>query len=170
MRPTTVTHATPVEVAADRVDLPEWWFTMPDAAYRAASPAHLAFGTSTAADGKRLAVCLERLGGAMMLHHYQAEVAEADHLRITSPESRGWLGGMLPIRFSATADIRIRPVAQEGSELVFGVEGTAPTALLRAMFASPVMRAILHKHLEEEMAVFARDIAQRYAQRSPVRR
>jgi hypothetical protein len=45
-----------INAPLDRIDLPAWCFSLPDAEYQACSQAHVATGATTARDGRRTAI------------------------------------------------------------------------------------------------------------------
>ena len=73
-----------INAPLEDIDLPTWCFTLPDAEYRACSPAHCAAGASTAPDGRRMSINVEIIGGSVMVQHYVEQVADPDHLRLVS--------------------------------------------------------------------------------------
>jgi len=73
-----------VNAPIERVDLPSWAFTLPDAEYQGCSPAHVAAGFTTAPDGTRMSINVEIIGGSLMVQHYVEKLAEKDHLILES--------------------------------------------------------------------------------------
>ena len=73
-----------INAPIEDIDIPAWCFTLPDAEYRACSPAHCAAGATTAPDGRRMSINVEVIGGTTMVQHYVEEVGDPDHLRLVS--------------------------------------------------------------------------------------
>ena len=73
-----------VNAPIERIDLPSWAFTLPDAEYQGCSPAHVAAGFTTAPDGTRMSINVEIIGGSLMVQHYVEKLAEKDHLILES--------------------------------------------------------------------------------------
>jgi hypothetical protein len=73
-----------VNAPIDKIDLPTWAFTLPDAEYQGCSPAHVAAGFTTAPDGTRMSINVEIIGGSLMVQHYVETLAEKDHLILES--------------------------------------------------------------------------------------
>lgn len=73
-----------VNAPIERIDLPSWAFTLPDAEYQACSPAHVAAGFTTAPDGTRMSINVEIIGGSLMVQHYVEKLAEKDRLILES--------------------------------------------------------------------------------------
>jgi hypothetical protein len=73
-----------VHAPFEKIDLPEWAFSLPDAEYQGCSPAHVAAGATTSSDGKRMSINVEVIGGSPMVQHYVETLAERDHLILES--------------------------------------------------------------------------------------
>lgn len=73
-----------IDAPLERIDLPEWAFTLPEHEYQGASPAHVAAGFTTAPDGRRMSINVEVIGGVPMVQHYVETLAEKDHLILES--------------------------------------------------------------------------------------
>ena len=76
---TTVINA-PIE----KINLPEWAFNLPEKEYQDCSPAHITAAKTIGADGRRMSINVEMIGGSLMVQHYQEEVSEPHHLVLTS--------------------------------------------------------------------------------------
>lgn len=152
---------TPANIATDRVNLANWFFSLTDEEYQATSPAHLAFGTFVLPSGKRGAVIVEQVGGALMIHHYHEESSTPTQLRFTSAHTQAWVNRLLPFRFSATVTMELRPVAVGKSEFVLTVEMKTRNLFVLPMMESPLMRVITTHHMRGESAVFVRDMIQK---------
>jgi hypothetical protein len=156
------TTITPADIAADRVNLPNWFFSMTDEAYQAASPAHLAFGSFVTRGGKRGAVAVEQVGGALMIHHYLEESSTPDCIHFTSSHTQAWISRLLPFRFSTSVTMALRPVAVDKSEFVVTAEMTTRNPFMLPIMESPLMRWITIRHLRAESVVFVRDMIEKY--------
>jgi hypothetical protein len=73
-----------INAPIEEVDLPSWYFTLPDSEYQACSPAHVAAAATTAPDVRRISVNMEFSGGTLVVQHYVEEIGEPDHLRLVS--------------------------------------------------------------------------------------
>ncbi|WP_152616767.1 hypothetical protein [Flavihumibacter solisilvae] len=71
---------TPIE----KINLPEWAFNLPEKEYQDCSPAHITAAKTIGADGRRMSINVEMIGGSLMVQHYQEEVSEPQHLVLTS--------------------------------------------------------------------------------------
>ena len=159
MRSETVT---PLPLPITDLDLPAWFFGMSGPAYLRASPAHLGMGSFVDPHGRRGAVSVEEIAGVLMVHHYYAVAAEPHRLKLVSPQTRGWLARLIPIRFSTAAEMLLRPRSPAAAELVFRIEVVAEHRLVALLLALPFVRAWIAAHNREETTAFARDIAQQH--------
>ena len=73
-----------INAPIDKVDLPDWVFGIPDAEYQRCSPAHIAAGASRTADGKRMCINVEMIGGSIVVQHFVEDAAEPHHVRLVS--------------------------------------------------------------------------------------
>jgi len=73
-----------INAPIQKVDIPAWCFTLPEAEYQSCSPAHCSAGATTSPDGRRMSINVEILGGSLIVQHYIEEVARPDHLRLVS--------------------------------------------------------------------------------------
>jgi hypothetical protein len=73
-----------INAPIEKVDIPSWCFTLPDAEYQACSPAHVSAGATTTPDGRRMSINVEVIGGSLMVQHFIEEIGQPDHLRLVS--------------------------------------------------------------------------------------
>ena len=73
-----------INAPIEKVDIPSWCFTLPESEYQACSPAHFSAAVTTGADGRRMSINVEVIGGTVIVQHYVEESAEPDHLRLVS--------------------------------------------------------------------------------------
>ena len=73
-----------IHAPIEKVDIPDWCFTLPEPEYHACSPAHCTAGVSTAADGRPMSIHVEILGESPIVQHYIEEIGEPHHLRLVS--------------------------------------------------------------------------------------
>lgn len=73
-----------INAPLEKVNIPEWCFTLPESEYQGASPAHNACGMTTTPDGRRMSINVEILGGSLMVQHYVEEIGKPHHLRLVS--------------------------------------------------------------------------------------
>ena len=73
-----------IDAPIEKIDLPQWAFTLPNHEYQGCSPAHVAAGFTTAPDGRRMSINVEVIGGSLMVQHYVETLAEPHHLILDS--------------------------------------------------------------------------------------
>jgi hypothetical protein len=73
-----------INAPVDRIDLPEWCFSLSEKEYQECSPAHITAGFTTAPDGRRMSINVEIIGGSLMVQHYVETLGKKDHLVLES--------------------------------------------------------------------------------------
>jgi hypothetical protein len=73
-----------INAPIEKIDIPTWRFNLPEQEYQGCSPAHIAAGFTTAADGTRMSINVETIGGSLMVQHYHETLGEKDHLILDS--------------------------------------------------------------------------------------
>ena len=73
-----------IDASIDKIDLPQWAFTLPNHEYQGCSPAHVAAGFTTSPDGKRMSINVEVIGGSLMVQQYVETLGEKHHLILES--------------------------------------------------------------------------------------
>lgn len=74
-----------VDVPLAEIDIEEWLFSLPEAEYlRCCPPDHIAAGTTTTDDGKRMSINVEMVGSGLVVQHYIAEEATPSYCRMNS--------------------------------------------------------------------------------------
>jgi hypothetical protein len=84
-----------IDHPADRIDLARWLSTMTDREYQACSRGHRAAGTYR--EGKTFGmVNVESIGGHLLVQHYLAKKAVADHVLMHSAKTRVYIMHVIP--------------------------------------------------------------------------
>lgn len=73
-----------IDAPIEKIDLPQWVFTLPNHEYQGCSPAHVAAGSSTSPEGKRMSINVEVIGGSLMVQNYVETLGEKHHLVLES--------------------------------------------------------------------------------------
>jgi hypothetical protein len=73
-----------INAPIEKINIPDWCFTLSDQEYQSCSPAHVAAGFTTSPEGKRMSINVEVLGGSPMVQHYVEQLAEPGHLILQS--------------------------------------------------------------------------------------
>ena len=160
--------AAPVE----KVDIPAWCFSLPDEEYQACSPAHVAAGATTAADGRRMSINVENIGGSLVIQHYVEEIGQPDHLRLVSRSDLFTPTGRTKI--DVVWDLSVRKIDDARCELTNFVQSSAPPDMLdflgKQAIPVDVFRAgrkpIAEAHNRQETPLFAKSIERHALSRS----
>ncbi|MGF7123571.1 ester cyclase [Rhodococcus sp. BE178] len=107
----TFTHI--IDVQADKVDIAEWLFTLPEAEFQQCCPPdHVTVGVGTGAGGRPMSIGVEQIGKTLLIHHYIGEVVAPHHCRMVStsdavtPDGRTTVQATWELRAEATDDGR----------------------------------------------------------------
>ncbi|CAN7637655.1 hypothetical protein [Neorhizobium tomejilense] len=73
-----------INAPIEHIDIPTWCFGLPEKEYQGCSPAHIAAGSTTAPDGRRMSINVETIGGSLMVQHYIETLGDKDHLILDS--------------------------------------------------------------------------------------
>jgi hypothetical protein len=74
-----------IAVPVEKVDIPGWLFSLPEAEYqRCCPPDHVAAGSTTTDDGRPMSINVEMIGQTLMVQNYVGEITDKDHCRMVS--------------------------------------------------------------------------------------
>ena len=73
-----------INAPIESINMPEWVFNLSENEYQHCSPAHISAAKTIGADGRRMSINVEVIGGSLMVQHYQEEISERNHLVLTS--------------------------------------------------------------------------------------
>jgi hypothetical protein len=116
-----------INAPIEKVDIPAWCYSLPDAEYQACSPAHVAAGATTAPDGRRMSINVEIIGGSLMVQHYVEEIGEPDHLRLVSHSDLFTPSGRTKI--DVIWDLRVEKLDDATCEFTNTVHSSAPAEM-----------------------------------------
>ncbi|MGZ6116184.1 MAG: hypothetical protein ACXWM9_16415 [Gemmatimonadaceae bacterium] len=153
-----------INAPIENVDIPSWCFTLPESEYQACSPAHCSAGATTTADGRRMSINVEILGGSLIVEHYVEEVGRRDHLRLASDSDVFTPTGRTKI--SVIWDLRVKKIDAKTCEFTNTVHSSATPDLIdflgRQGIPLEVFRAarkpISEAHNRQETPLFAQSI------------
>ena len=153
-----------VNAPIEKVDIPSWCFTLPESEYQACSPAHCSAGATTSADGRRMSINVEIIGGGLMVQHYVEEIGQPDHLRLVSnsdvftPTGRTKIGVMW--------DLSVKKIDEKMCEFTNMVQSSATPELLDFLGKQGIpldvfrtaRKPISEAHNRQETPLFAKSI------------
>ncbi|SON57180.1 hypothetical protein HDIA_3639 [Hartmannibacter diazotrophicus] len=74
-----------IDIPFEAINIADWLFNLPEAEYqRCCSPDHIAAGTTSTDDGRRMSINVEMIGTSLVVQHYVAEEATASYCRMNS--------------------------------------------------------------------------------------
>jgi hypothetical protein len=74
-----------IDAPIEKIDIADWVLNLPDREYQlCAPPDHKAAGYTTSEDGRPMSINVEVIGSGLVIQHYVAEEAEADHCHMNS--------------------------------------------------------------------------------------
>lgn len=74
-----------IDVPFEKVNIAEWLFNLPEAEYlRCCPPDHIAAGSTTTDDGRRMSINVEMIGTGLVVQHYVADEATASYCKMNS--------------------------------------------------------------------------------------
>ncbi len=74
-----------IDVPIEKIDIADWLFTLPEAEYqRCCAPDHIAAGSTTTDDGRRMSINVEQIGTGLVVQHYVADEAGKTYCRMNS--------------------------------------------------------------------------------------
>jgi hypothetical protein len=78
-------YSTEIDVPLEKIDIADWLFTLPEEEYkRCCPPDHIAAGTTTTEDGRRMSINVETIGTGLVVQHYVADEATPTYCRMNS--------------------------------------------------------------------------------------
>jgi hypothetical protein len=153
-----------INAPIERIDLPEWCFSLPEAEYQSCSPAHCSAGVTTAPDGRRMSINVEILGGSPMVQHYEEDISKPDHLRLVSDSDVFTPTGR--IKVGVVWDLQVKKIDDNTCEFTNTVRSTGTPGLMETLAHQgipwEVFRAarkpVSEAHNRQETPLFAKSI------------
>lgn len=165
-----------IDIAFEKIDLTNWLFELPSAEYEYCSADHIACATTLTADGRRMSINVEAIGGDVLVQHYVEETASASACRVASTSDLFHSLGQATI--GIIWEFSVEPLGAGRSRFTNRILGQATPELL-ALFADnnvPIaeaaarMQVLTDAHNQGETPKFAENVADRADGRIPQRR
>jgi hypothetical protein len=158
-----------IHVPIENVDIPAWCFGLSESEYQSCSPAHVSAGVTRTADGRRMSINVEVLGGSPMVQHYVEEIAEPHHLRFVSKSDVFTPAGR--VKVGVIWDLSVRRIDAHSCEFTNEVHSSFTPELVDFLakqgIPEEVYRAarkpVSEEHNRQETPLFAKSI-ERHAQ------
>jgi hypothetical protein len=153
-----------INAPIETVDIPSWCFNLPESEYQACSPAHCSAGATTSPDGRRMSINVEILGGNLMVQHYVEEIAEPNHLKLTSNSDVFTSSGRTKVQ--VIWDLSVKRVDGKTCEFTNTVHSSATPELLDFLAKQGIpfdvfksgRKPISEAHNRQETPLFAKSI------------
>lgn len=154
-----------INAPIEKVDVPTWCFGMTEEEYRRCSPAHIAAGSTTTPEGKRVCVNVEAIGGSLMVQHFVETLGEKDHLILESDSDVFSAYGRTTVH--VRWELTVRKVAADRCELTTHVQSFATDEMLNLLSRQGIPFEVFRSqnvpvglaHNEQETPLFAESIA-----------
>ena len=156
-----------IHAPVDKIDIPEWLFTLTDEEYQQCSIAHIAGAATRSPDGKRMSINVEMAGPGLMVQHWTEETADKQHCRLVSLSDMFIQQQRSKMRLAW--DMTVKPLSESSCEFtnsIFLFETDALLAFFENGGAPPeqvrdALQRALDAHNEEETPNFAKSIEMR---------
>ncbi len=112
-------------------------------------------------------VNVEVIAGTLIIQHYQTKHAQRDQITFQSEASQGYLLHVVPFGMSVRWEMQVTGTSDDASSLRCTIGYEAPL-WVRFLGWFNGSNHFLHRHMVEETAAFARDIAAKYAPAKPL--
>ncbi|HZZ32052.1 MAG TPA: hypothetical protein VFE10_08660 [Phenylobacterium sp.] len=156
-----------VRAAMESVDLTAWAFQLTSEEYVSCAPReHHGSVQAQLADGRRVFVSVETIGGLLLSHSYLAEVAARNHLRAVSPASQVIPRSGAPYSVRVTWELKLEPLTAESCRLDCAVLVETADRELAQGSTHPASDAPgpLQAHCSVETPLYAADIERKALQ------
>jgi hypothetical protein len=156
-----------IHAPVDKIDIPEWLFSLTDEEYQQCSIAHIAGAATRSPDGKRMSINVEMVGPGLMVQHWTEEIADKQHCRLVSlsdmfiqqQRSKMRLAWDTTVKLLSASSCEFTNsllVFETDALLAFFENGGAPPEQVR-----DALQRALDAHNEEETPNFAKSIEMR---------
>ncbi len=153
-----------IHAPADKVDIADWLFHLPDSEYQRCSHAHIAAGVTTTDDGKPMSINVETIGDALVIQHYHAEIHEPLHCRMVSISDAITKNGRSKVK--VVWDLSAKPLDDRSCEYTNHINAYATDEFLEFIQlhgitfeqAAAARQAASDAHNKEETPNFAKSI------------
>ena len=148
-------HEVLIPLAPERINLPDWLFTLSEEDYARCQRGHGVIG----AERRTGMINVESIGGSLLIQHYATRLAEPHHVTMVSRASRAYLMHLAPVRCGVEWTMRVTACGA-GSLFRCSIAVDLPAAV-RVIGLFSATPFFVRRHLVEETRGFARDIARK---------
>jgi len=153
-----------INAPIEKVNIADWVLHLPDAEYQRCSVSHIAAGSSMSDDGRPMSINVEKIGDAIVIQHYVAEIAEPHYCRMVSTSDSISPAGATKVQ--VVWELSAKKLDNETCEYTNHIHGTAIDETLAFLGAHGVSleaahaarQQASHAHNLEETPKFAKSI------------
>lgn len=122
-----------IHVAAEKIDIPSWLFTLPDEEYQRCAKGHVAGGATVAPDGKRISINVELVGPGLIVQHWKEQITEKQHIHLTSVSDQFVQGERSTVQL--TWDMKVKAINKDSCEFTDTI----------SLYDTPTLREFVEK-------------------------
>jgi hypothetical protein len=156
----TATIHAPIE----KVNIADWVLHLPDAEYQRCSVSHIAAGNTTTDDGRPMSINVEKIGDAIVVQHYVAEVHEPHYCRMVSVSDS--ISPAEATKVHVVWELSVKKIDDQSCEYTNHIHGVATEETLAFLnehgltleAASAARQKASHSHNLEETPKFAQSL------------
>ena len=152
-------HEAPIPLPLNAIHLDSWLFNLSEAEYKTCAHGHRAVGTNGGAKFVGM-VNVESMAGALLVQHYRTELLQADHVKLYSAASRGYLMHIIPFTLKVGWEMTVLSTSPTGSKLRCTIDVRNPFWIRFVGFFNATNYWV-KRHLIEETHGFALDITRK---------
>ncbi len=153
-----------INAPMEKVNIADWVLHLPDAEYQRCSVSHIAAGATTSDDGQPMSINVERIGDAIVVQHYVAEVHEPHYCRMVSISNS--ISPVGSTKVKVVWELSVKKIDEQTCEYTNHIHGSATEETLEFLkthglaleAAHAARQQASHAHNLEETPKFAKSI------------
>jgi hypothetical protein len=161
-----------INAPLEKVNIADWLFHLSDAEYQRCARAHIAAGTTTTDDGRPMSINVEKIGDAIVVQHYVAEIRDPHLCRLVSISDS--ISPVGRTRLQVVWELSARQAADQTCEFTNHIHSSAIDETMTFFHnhsipfegAHEARQRASHAHNLEETPLFAKSIERHALSRS----
>lgn len=153
-----------IHAPLEKVNISDWVLHLPDAEYQRCSVSHIAAGNTITDDGRPMSINVEKIGDAIVIQHYIAQVHEPHYCRMVSVSDSISPAGSTKVQ--VVWELSVEKIDDQTCEYTNHIHGTATEETLAFLKAQGISLEVAHAarqqashaHNLEETPLFAKSI------------
>ena len=151
----------PLKVPWEKINLEEWLYGISSEQYRAFSKKHIAMGRSIENLTDTL-INVEKVCSCLMIHHYTPQYLGKERVELYSDNTEGYFFGIIPVKFSVSWDMLVKPKTKAESEFTCNIEVELKTLKFMDYMGRWYVMPLLNRHNREETPNFVKSIEDKF--------